>query len=45
MPIPDPLPFFRANQAAFDCGRGKEISKRQSLALLFREVASGARFT
>jgi hypothetical protein len=45
MPIPDSLPFFRANQTTLYCGRGKEFSKSQSLALLFREVASGARFT
>ena len=45
MAIPDPLPFFGANEAAFDGGCGKEVGKGSGLALLLWEVERGARFT
>jgi hypothetical protein len=45
MPIPDPLPFFGANQAAFDCGGSQNFSVEKSLALPFRKVPGSPRFT
>jgi hypothetical protein len=45
MPFPDPLPFFGANQAAFDGGGGEKVGVCQGLALLLRKVALSPRFT
>jgi hypothetical protein len=45
MPLPDPLPFFGANQATFNSGGGEKVGINQGLALFLRKVALSPRFT
>ena len=45
MALPDPLPFFGANQAAFDRGGSEGFGVTEGLPLLLWKVASRPRFT